>query len=89
MKLTVVPRSGKSSSRFPLTVDLPEDATVYDLKKEIQKRIKKVYPARQRLTYSEQVLDDKKKQLTDYGIKSGETIHFKDLGKLNMRYQTY
>ena len=82
MKLTIVSRSGKKSTHFPLTVDLTEDATVNDLKKAIHKRIKKFYPARQRLTHIEKVLDDGKKQLSDYGIKSEEKISFKDLGRV-------
>ncbi|CAG8558456.1 9210_t:CDS:2 [Paraglomus occultum] len=80
MKLTVAPRTEKKNKHFPLTVDLVEDATVNDLKKAIHKRIKKFYPERQRLTYNDQVLDDRKKRLSDYGIKSEDKILFKDLG---------
>src|SRR6185369_3838217 len=78
--LTIVLRTEKKSTHFPLTVDLAEDATVNDLKKAIHKQIKKFYPDRQRLTYTDKVLDDGKKQLSDYGIKNEEKILFKDLG---------
>ncbi|CAG8499262.1 1169_t:CDS:2 [Acaulospora morrowiae] len=78
MKITISSRSGKSKS-FPLTVDIPSDATVEQLKEVLHKKVRKYYPTRQRLTIGQQPLQDEKK-LKEYDIKDGDTILFKDLG---------
>ncbi|KAJ3415381.1 RNA polymerase II transcription factor B 52 kDa subunit [Chytridiales sp. JEL 0842] len=62
-------------------LELPDDAKVDDLNSAIHKAFKKYPASRQRLTFqdSKTVLQSGKK-LSDYNIKSGDTITFKDLG---------
>src|ERR1043165_8913666 len=79
MQITIVSRSGKSR-KFPLTIDIPADATVDQLKQSIFKRIPNYYPERQRLTINQLVLQEGK-YLKDFNIKDGDTVLFKDLGE--------
>jgi very-long-chain enoyl-CoA reductase len=80
MQIKIVSRSGKSQ-KFPLTIDIPADATVDQLKQAIYKEVPKYYPDRQRLTINQSVVLQEGKLLKDYDIKEGETIVFKDLGE--------
>ena len=78
MQITIESRSGKSQ-KFPLTIEVPVNATVDQLKKDIYKKIPKYHPDRQRLTINQTPLHDGK-TLKDFEIKDGDTISFKDLG---------
>ncbi|CAG8542288.1 105_t:CDS:2 [Funneliformis caledonium] len=78
MQITINSRSG-NSQKFPLTIDIPADATVDQLKQAIYKKASKYYPDRQRLTVNQQVLNEGK-TLKEFNIKDGDTISFKDLG---------
>ncbi|CAJ0842037.1 10005_t:CDS:2 [Entrophospora sp. SA101] len=78
MKVIINNRS-EQSKKFPISIDISEDATADQLKELIHKKFKTYYPDRQRLTFSQQLLQDKK-TLKGYGIKDGDTILFKDLG---------
>ncbi|CAG8754552.1 4782_t:CDS:2 [Gigaspora margarita] len=77
MQITISLR-GKSQ-KPPVTVDLPEDSTVDDLKKAIYKKIPKFYPDRQRLSYNEKTLQEGK-PLKEYDITNGDNVVLKDLG---------
>ncbi|BGP56307.1 hypothetical protein JCM8202_005294 [Rhodotorula sphaerocarpa] len=80
--VTVQPRAGKPSKRFPLTVELASaDATVRDLKQQIQHRAK-LQMARQRITTLDKklALDDDDQKLVDAGVASGDRLEIKDLG---------
>ena len=68
------------------TTSYPTQATVLDLKKRVHAERKKLYVERQRLTLHPkageargQVLEDDKK-VSEYGLKDGDSILFKDLG---------
>ncbi|CAI2174492.1 20717_t:CDS:2 [Funneliformis geosporum] len=78
MQITINSRSG-NSQKFPLTIDLPADATVDQLKQAIYKNVSKYYPDRQRLTINQSVLQEGK-TLKEFDVKDGDTISFKDLG---------
>nr|CAG8493319.1 4088_t:CDS:2 [Entrophospora candida] len=78
MKVIINNRS-EQSKKFPISIDISENATADQLKELIHKKFKTYYPDRQRLTFSQQLLQDKK-TLKGYGIKDGDTILFKDLG---------
>lgn len=85
MKVSVVSRSGKEIIKGG--IDLSDDATVDDLKASIQQRVKKYYPARQRLTLPQSgkgkpVVLERGKRLKDYFEKDeGKlAVVFKDLG---------
>ncbi|RIB05632.1 3-oxo-5-alpha-steroid 4-dehydrogenase-domain-containing protein [Gigaspora rosea] len=77
MQITISFR-GKSQ-KPPVTVDLPEDSTVDDLKKAIYKKVPKFYPDRQRLSFNEKTLQEGK-PLKEYDITNGENVVLKDLG---------
>ncbi|CAG8433809.1 12498_t:CDS:10 [Ambispora gerdemannii] len=77
MKITITSRSGKSQKSL-ITLDVPSDAKVDQLKREIHKKLPKYYPERQRLTFDNKLLEDK--TLAEYGIRDGDTVLFKDLG---------
>ncbi|GAA5999672.1 trans-2-enoyl-CoA reductase (NADPH) TSC13 [Rhodotorula paludigena] len=79
--VTVKPRAGKPSKRFPITLELAQAApTVADLKSAIAAKAK-VNVHRQRLTTADRkALDDDDKPLSDFGVKSGDALEFKDLG---------
>ncbi|KAG0307574.1 3-oxo-5a-steroid 4- dehydrogenase [Dissophora globulifera] len=82
MKLTITPRSPKSQ-KFPLTLDLagtPADVKVESVMSAIAKRFPQLSPDRQRLTIDKIALETGK-SLADYGIKDGDSITFKDLGR--------
>ncbi|PKY21729.1 hypothetical protein RhiirB3_409780 [Rhizophagus irregularis] len=78
MQIKIVSRSGKSQ-KFPLTINIPADATVDQLKQTLYKEVPKYYPDRQRLAINQLVLQEGK-LLKDYDIKEGDSILFKDLG---------
>ncbi|RHZ82185.1 hypothetical protein Glove_113g48 [Diversispora epigaea] len=78
MKIVIYSRSPKAK-KFPITVEVPDDATIKQLKSEIHKRFPKYYPERQRLTNGTQPLGDDK-TLKESTLKDGDTIFFKDLG---------
>ncbi|XP_020577814.1 very-long-chain enoyl-CoA reductase-like [Phalaenopsis equestris] len=87
MKITVVSRSGREIIKGGIELDA--SATVSDLQLAIHSRIKKLYPARQRLTLPLQTGEHKKpvalnsaKGLSDYfdGNAKSVTVVFKDLG---------
>ncbi|KAJ2367092.1 3-oxo-5a-steroid 4- dehydrogenase [Coemansia sp. RSA 2610] len=71
----------QASSKYPFTVELPDSATVDDLKNAVYKQAKALYPDRQRLT-----VGDKKtvlasgETLAKYSVNDGDTIFLKDLG---------
>jgi very-long-chain enoyl-CoA reductase len=81
MKLKIKSRSGTILTE----VDLPESASVNDLKVLFHKLNPKFYPQRQRFTLENVgerrpiALQDGKK-LSDYGLKDGDCVVFKDLG---------
>lgn len=79
MQIKIVSRSGKSQ-KFPLTINIPADATVDQLKQTLYKEVPKYYPDRQRLAINQLVLQEGK-LLKDYDIKEGDSILFKDLGE--------
>lgn len=78
MQITINSLTGKSQ-KFPLTIEIPADATVEQLKQAISKKVPKYYPDRQRLTINQLVLQEGK-TLKDFDIKEGETVYLKDLG---------
>lgn len=87
MKVTVVSRSGREIIKGGIELDA--SATVSDLQRVIHSRIKKLYPARQRLTLPVQPGEHKKpvvlssaKSISDYsdGNAKSLTVVFKDLG---------
>ncbi|GAA6023977.1 hypothetical protein JCM10207_006840, partial [Rhodosporidiobolus poonsookiae] len=81
LSVTIAPRGGKPSKRFPLTLTLSQPApTVLDLKSAIASRVK-MNVHRQRITTKDKkVLDDDDKPLRDYGVGEGEQLEIKDLG---------
>ncbi|BBM99041.1 very-long-chain enoyl-CoA reductase [Marchantia polymorpha subsp. ruderalis] len=84
MRLDILSRSGREVVKGG--VELQDDATVDDLKKEIYKSVRKFYPARQRLTLPLEsgqvrptVLESGKK-LKEYIEGNHAKVLFKDLG---------
>ena len=84
MKLNVVSRSGRPVVANGIVV--PNDAKVSDLKRSFHALKRKLYPSRQRFTtvpakgaVKGTALEDGK-LLSEYGLKDGDTIVFKDLG---------
>ncbi|KAJ3045715.1 3-oxo-5a-steroid 4- dehydrogenase [Rhizophlyctis rosea] len=82
--ITLTTRSGrvlKEELQLPVAV---QTANVEDLQKAIHRQFPKYYPSRQRLTFKTSNGDVKPlakgTQLSTYGINSGDTIIFKDLG---------
>lgn len=81
-EISVVSRSGKSLGKFNVTAQ----TTVADFKTLFAKQNSKYYPSRQWFTYdkdgseSVKVNDSDKKLIQDYGLKTGATLVFKDLG---------
>lgn len=83
--ITLKSRSLKPSSRFPLTLSLPQSSpTVLDLKRVIEqtKTLKNLSRHRQRITTEDKkvVLEDEDKKLESFGIKNGDELYLKDLG---------
>ncbi|KAF9907417.1 3-oxo-5a-steroid 4- dehydrogenase [Linnemannia zychae] len=81
MKLVITPRSPKSR-KFPITLDLagsPADVRVEDVQTAIATKFPHLYPDRQRLTADKTALETGK-TLSDYGLKDGDSVTFKDLG---------
>jgi len=79
MKIELVRRGGVAF----LTVDVPDDASVEQLMNAIHKERKHLAPCRQRITDEKGqkvVVLEREKKLSDYGIKSGDQLFFKDLG---------
>ncbi|KAJ2516686.1 3-oxo-5a-steroid 4- dehydrogenase [Coemansia sp. RSA 2049] len=69
------------SPRVLFTVDVPDDASVDDLKKAINRKNKSLYPDRQRLTVGEtKMVLEKDAGLTKYSIGDGDVVYLKDLG---------
>ncbi|KAJ2646848.1 3-oxo-5a-steroid 4- dehydrogenase, partial [Coemansia sp. RSA 1285] len=69
------------SPRVLFTVDVPDDASVDDLKKAINRKSKSLYPDRQRLTVGEaKMVLEKDAGLTKYSIGDGDVVYLKDLG---------
>lgn len=82
MKLVITPRSAKSR-KFPITLDLagsPADVRVEDVQNAIAAKYPQLYVDRQRLTVEKTALEAGK-TLSDYGLKDGDSVTFKDLGK--------
>ncbi|KAK4055854.1 3-oxo-5a-steroid 4- dehydrogenase [Microbotryomycetes sp. JL221] len=81
VSITIKPRAGKQSKKFPLTVKLDASKpTVAELKRAIARQ-SKLDVHRQRLTTEDKkVLDDDDKQLTEYGVKHNDSLEIKDLG---------
>lgn len=82
MKLVITPRSSKSR-KFPITLDLagsPADVRVEDVQNAIATKYPQLYVDRQRLTVEKTALEAGK-TLSDYGLKDGDSVTFKDLGK--------
>ncbi|KAJ2577220.1 3-oxo-5a-steroid 4- dehydrogenase [Coemansia sp. RSA 1807] len=73
--------SQKRSSKYPFTVELPDSATVDDLKNAIYKQVKSLHPDRQRLTAGEKksVLETGE-TLAKFDVSDGDTVYLKDLG---------
>lgn len=81
MKIVIAPRAA-TSRKFPITLDLqggPSDVRVDQVKAAIENRFPQLYVDRQRLTFAEAVLETGT-NLSEYGIKDGDSITFKDLG---------
>ncbi|KAG0261451.1 3-oxo-5a-steroid 4- dehydrogenase [Mortierella polycephala] len=81
MKLTIAPRSPKSR-KFPVTLEFagsPADVRVEDVQGAIAEKFPQLYPDRQRLTV-EKVALETGKTLSEYGLKDGDSVTFKDLG---------
>jgi len=81
MKLVIAPRSAKSR-KFPITLDLagsPADVKVETVQAAIEAKFPELYVDRQRLT-AEKVALEAGKTLSDYGLKDGDSVTFKDLG---------
>ncbi|KAG0052186.1 3-oxo-5a-steroid 4- dehydrogenase [Gryganskiella cystojenkinii] len=81
MKLVIAPRSAKSR-KFPITLDLagtPADVKVEQVQAAIEQKFPELYIDRQRLTV-EKVALESGKTLSDYGLKDGDSVTFKDLG---------
>lgn len=82
MKLVITPRSAKSR-KFPITLELtgsPADVRVEDVQNAIATKYPQLYLDRQRLTVEKTALEAGK-TLSDYGLKDGDSVTFKDLGK--------
>lgn len=76
---TASQKSGSSS--FPLTIELPSEPTVSDVKKAINAKSKSLTTERQRLTTEDKrALTDDSKTLQQESIKTGDTLWVKDLG---------
>lgn len=83
MKLTIASRNPKSKS-FPVTLDLAGDAaalTLNDVAKALHAKFPKYTPDRQRITTEDKKVLVHDKSLAELGIKDGDTVQFKDLGK--------
>ncbi|KAF9923056.1 3-oxo-5a-steroid 4- dehydrogenase [Linnemannia zychae] len=81
MHLVITPRSAKSR-KFPITLELegsPADVRVEDVQNAIATKFSHLYPERQRLTVDKTALETGK-TLSDYGLKDGDSVTFKDLG---------
>ncbi|KAJ2812206.1 3-oxo-5a-steroid 4- dehydrogenase, partial [Coemansia furcata] len=71
----------KASSRYPFVVELPDSATVDELKAAIAMQVSTLQPDRQRLTFGEKKdALDLGNPLSKYGIKHDDTVYVKDLG---------
>ncbi|KAJ1822984.1 3-oxo-5a-steroid 4- dehydrogenase [Coemansia sp. RSA 2671] len=71
----------KASSRYPFAVELPDSATVDELKAAVAKQVSSLRPDRQRLTFGEKKEAlELGSSLSKYGIKHGDTVFVKDLG---------
>lgn len=81
VSITVQPRGGKPSKKFPVTVQVNSlDSTVAELKQAIALK-SKVDVHRQRLTTSDKkVLEDGDHSLKQSGLKDGDSLEIKDLG---------
>ncbi|KAJ2788793.1 3-oxo-5a-steroid 4- dehydrogenase [Coemansia helicoidea] len=83
MRLTIDKRgaSKKASSRYPFVVEVPDAATVGDLKRAIAAQVKALSPERQRLTVGadKAALADGD-SLGKYDLADGATVLVKDLG---------
>ena len=90
MKLVISPRSAKSR-KFPITLDLagsPADVLVEDVQSAIAAKFPQLYLDRQRLTFDNVVLESGK-TLSDYNVKDGDSVIFKDLGNCCDYYTRY
>ncbi|KAJ2890965.1 3-oxo-5a-steroid 4- dehydrogenase [Coemansia aciculifera] len=71
----------KASSRYPFAVELPDNATVDELKAAIAKQVNKLQPDRQRLTFGEKKdALETGSPLSKYGVAHDDTVYVKDLG---------
>ncbi|KAJ1968651.1 3-oxo-5a-steroid 4- dehydrogenase [Dispira parvispora] len=86
MKVIIEKRSRKpnaaqaSQGPFPLTLDLPKDATVQSLKLGITQQQPKLTPERQRLTLDGKALLDDAQRLSEVPVADGAVLQVKDLG---------
>lgn len=80
MELRVIDRKNRDLGRF----SLPDNATVADLKRAFAAKKAKYYPSRQYYTIgtdaSKVVLNPLDAPLSNFALKSGDTVVFKDLG---------
>jgi very-long-chain enoyl-CoA reductase len=82
MKITVQSRNPKST-KFPLTLELPGDASslkLADLSKALQAKLPKYYPDRQRLTTDDKKVLNLDQTLAEQGLSDNSVVVFKDLG---------
>ncbi|KAM0754506.1 hypothetical protein T439DRAFT_376977 [Meredithblackwellia eburnea MCA 4105] len=81
MEVVVQTRGGKPSKRFPITIKLEStNATVKQLKLQIQSTSKLSFHRQRITTLEKKALDDNEAQLASLGIKSGDKLEIKDLG---------
>ncbi|KAJ2726820.1 3-oxo-5a-steroid 4- dehydrogenase [Coemansia sp. Benny D115] len=75
------PKKASPSSRFPLTVEVSDSATVDDLKAAIALKVKSLYPDRQRLTFGDKkAVLEAGSSLAKYNVGNNDTVYVKDLG---------
>ena len=80
-QLTIQNRGPIKGGKFPLEVNLPDDATLATLKNGIASLVKPLNIYRQRITDENKApLVGDEKRLGDLGVKSGATLYVKDLG---------
>ncbi|KAK4049129.1 3-oxo-5a-steroid 4- dehydrogenase [Microbotryomycetes sp. JL201] len=81
VSVTIKPRAGKQSKKFPCTIKLETSKpTVAELKRAIARQTKLDF-YRQRLTTDDkQVLEDDSKELSEYGVQHNASLEIKDLG---------
>ena len=80
LKLNVVSR-GKPERGFPVEMNVPANATLAELKRDIQMVQPRLTTERQRLTTEDKVpLLEDDKTLESLNLRSGDKVYVKDLG---------